>query len=444
MFVTNVDRLGGGVVVPVYGCSVEQYLLDVTAEDAEFDGMGVGASSRACEMITMLGRLGASASVRTGLGLEGGLEGYVFPSKDTALGIVRLVEPLLTSARADLSVAVIGIMRRMDVMYAVVVPYVSGTAVEAYGLPYIRSGPTDASHVLRVTEEGKRHEGAAVVVVRQPRPSSVVCVYFVTVDFGMGGVPIGVVFELRDGKYTGTVWFFETIWFSVLTTRRPRDLPYRASSDEELRDVVGMVEKVNSQDTGTKLEALHPMKLTRHEIKGAITRIGSYKGPIGGGMYTMLTIEESGKETAKCVMSSSYGYDEDSLRKRLTYRDVKEGDVFQDVVCDEGLKGGITGLKVVRREGNEGEILGVESARGVRLVERELRGVKIGAQTWTAANLDVGEYGDGGGGRSRRRRAPKRGRMRTRGRWERGATTRITWGTAGSGGSCITCMRLEK
>ncbi len=351
VFVTNVDRLGGGVVVPVYGCSVEQHLLDVTAK---------GKVSEACEMITSLGRLGASGSVRAGL--EGG--GYVFPSEDTAVGIVGVVKTVLTDA-AGLSVAVIGMVRCTDVIYAVVVPYVpvSGTAVEAYGLPYMRKG---ANGGLRVTGAGARHVGAAVVVMQDPR--SIVYVYFVV---GWSAeVPIGVIFRSRDGKYTGTVWSFES-GFSALTEH------------EELSEFVSGTVPTN-------------VRLIGCAIGGAITRIGSYMGDTGGGMYTMLSIWEGGAETAKHVYASRYG--EASVREKLTYMEVGEEYVFQDLVCEEGVaRGGFTGLRTVRRDANPGEmeVVWVESARGVRLVERELRGVKVGKQTWTAENVDVGEYGDG-------------------------------------------------
>jgi hypothetical protein len=371
VFVANVDRLVHGVVVPVYRRSVEHQLLDLAA---------VGVAEEACEMVTALGRMGSGREIRVALRERG----YGVPTKAVSEKISEVVRKTLDGVSGpNVEGRVMGVVGGGEEVYALVVPVEKGTG-KVYEGRYIVSGTG-----LRVTEAGEVHEGAVVVVVeRQPRPKSVVCVYFVTVDYGMGGVPLGVVFETRDGKYTGTVWFLEQEWLSVLTTRTARNLPYRASSDEELRDVVGMGKTVNSQC---------PMELTRHEITGAITRIGSYKGPTGGGMYTMLSIWESGKETAKCVMPG-YGYDEASVREKLTYLDVGEGDVFQDLVCGEGVQGGITGLKVVGREESEGEmeVVRVESARGVSLVEpRDGGEVTINGREWKRRNLRVTEYKDG-------------------------------------------------
>ncbi len=380
VLVTNVDRLVNCAVVPMYRRSVEQELLDWAVQDEEY----------VSEMITSLGLVrGASGEVKKAITANGG---YRVPIDAMSNKIREVVANTLLGGNSNVEMRVIGVVRGPyvamaedsnrkggeDEVYALVVPVEKGTG-NVYGKPYI------VSSGMRVTEAGARHVGAAVVVMRQPISDTVVYVYFVTQDFGSDtDVPVGVIFKSRAGRYTGTVWTMTNSRYSVM------------DEHEELSELVTLFVKRNGDERGG-------VRLNGHAIRGAVTRIGSYQGATGGGMYTMMSIWESGKESVEYVRSGDgrgVTYDEEDvreMRQKLTYLDVAEGDVFRDVVYEDnelGWRCVPTGL--VTEVEKEKTVVRVESARGVRLVERELASVKVGGQVWTAENLDVGEYGDGG------------------------------------------------
>lgn len=155
VYVLNTETLSPGHPPrSIRSASVEQYLLDSTvqysSEGHEVSLEPEGRESPACALLSRLGRLGASQTVRDALSV--GILGYVLPSKDTAVEIHRLFGPVSISS---VLIAVIGIVRGADASYALVVPYTLDDAtLVAYPRPYI------------VHPHAPRHTGAAVLVMR--------------------------------------------------------------------------------------------------------------------------------------------------------------------------------------------------------------------------------------------------------------------------------------